>query len=77
MELVIRQATPADAALILRFIRALAEFERAPEAVIASEKGLLCDGFAPNSSDFCLIAELFGRRAKDSGAAQQPAGSAP
>jgi len=57
METVIRQATPADVSLILRFIRALAEFERAPDAVTATEEGLLRDGFGPNPFYFCLIAE--------------------
>ena len=40
METVIRRATAADIALILKFIRALAEFERAGGAVMATEEGL-------------------------------------
>jgi GNAT superfamily N-acetyltransferase len=57
METVIREATPADCALILDFIRALAEFERAPDAVTATKEGLLRDGFGANPFYYCLIAE--------------------
>ena len=63
METVIRKATAADAALILEFIRALAAFERAPNAVTATEEGLLRDGFGPHPFYFCLIAEHDGRPA--------------
>ncbi|MGA3334949.1 MAG: GNAT family N-acetyltransferase [Terracidiphilus sp.] len=63
METVIRKATAADAALILEFIRALAAFERAPDAVTATEEGLLRDGFGPNPFYYCLIAEDDGRPA--------------
>jgi|SRR5208282_759878 len=63
METVIRQATPADIALILKFIRALAAFERAPEAVIATEERLLRDGFGPHPYFWCLIAEHGGQPA--------------
>ena len=63
METVIREATPADAALILSFIRALAEFERAPDAVTATEEGLIRDGFGPNPFYYCVIAEYEGRAA--------------
>ena len=45
MGTVIRSATAADVGQILAFIRALADFERAPEAVVATEEGLLRDGF--------------------------------
>ncbi len=63
METVIRRATPADSALILKFIRALAEFERALDAVVATEQGLLRDGFGPNPYCWCLIAEHGGQPA--------------
>jgi len=53
----IRPATAADVSLILALIRGLAEYERAPEAVIATEEDLLRDGFGPNPFYFCLIAE--------------------
>ena len=55
--MVIRQATAADAPQILAFIRALAEFERAPDVVAATEDSLLRDGFGPNPYFQCLIAE--------------------
>jgi GNAT superfamily N-acetyltransferase len=57
MGTLIRKATAADAAQILAFIRALAAFERAPDAVTATEEGLIRDGFGPNPFYFCLIAE--------------------
>jgi GNAT superfamily N-acetyltransferase len=53
----IRPATAADAPLILDFIRALAEYERAPEKAIATEKDLLRDGFGPEPKFRVVIAE--------------------
>src|SRR5579859_6340311 len=53
----IRAANPADASLMLRFIRGLAEYEREPNAVIATEEGLIRDGFGPQPKYRCLIAE--------------------
>ena len=44
--LTIRPATPADVATMLRFIRELAEYEREPDAVTATEADLLRDGFS-------------------------------
>ncbi len=63
MGMLIRRATAADAAQILAFIRALAAFERAPDAVIATEEGLIRDGFGPHPFFHCLIAEHNGRPA--------------
>ena len=63
MGTVIRAATVADAAQILAFIRALAVYERAPDAVVATEEGLVRDGFGPNPFYQCLIAEHDGRPA--------------
>jgi GNAT superfamily N-acetyltransferase len=60
---VIRSAIAADVAQILAFIRALAAFERAPDAVVATEEGLLRDGFGPNPFYSCLIAEHDGQPA--------------
>jgi GNAT superfamily N-acetyltransferase len=57
MSTVIRRATAADTKQILAFIRALAEFERAPDAVAATEDGLLRDGFGANPYFYCLIAD--------------------
>jgi GNAT superfamily N-acetyltransferase len=56
----IRPATPQDARLILDFIRDLAEYERAPEAAVATEADLLRDGFGPNPKFQCVIAEWDG-----------------
>jgi GNAT superfamily N-acetyltransferase len=56
----IRKAAPGDVPMILDFIRALAVYEREPDAVSATEEGLLHDGFGPNPFYFCLIAELDG-----------------
>jgi GNAT superfamily N-acetyltransferase len=53
----IRKATPADVPVILDFIRALAIYEREPDAVSATQEALLRDGFGPNPFYFCLIAE--------------------
>jgi GNAT superfamily N-acetyltransferase len=53
----IRNATAADAALILNFIRRLAEYEREPDAVVATEADLLRDGFGPDPKYRCVIAE--------------------
>ena len=63
MGTIIRSATAADVAQILAFIRALATFERAPDAVVATEEGLLRDGFGPNPFYSCLMAEHDGQPA--------------
>ena len=57
-EITIRPAIPDDAALILRFIRALAVYEREPDAVVATEETLIQHGFGPEPYFHCLIAEL-------------------
>src|SRR6478609_4675044 len=56
----IRKATAHDAALILDFIRRLAEYEREPNAVIATEADLIRDGFGSEPKYRCLIAEWDG-----------------
>jgi GNAT superfamily N-acetyltransferase len=53
----LRPATPADVPQILAFIHDLAEYEREPNAVHATEDDLLRDGFGPNKRFECLIAE--------------------
>jgi GNAT superfamily N-acetyltransferase len=63
MAITIRTATEADVPQILAFIRALAVFERAPDAVTATEAGLLRDGFGPNPIYYCLIADHDGQPA--------------
>jgi GNAT superfamily N-acetyltransferase len=53
----IRAANEPDTALILAFVRELAEYERAPSAAVATEEDLLRDGFGPQPRFRCLIAE--------------------
>ena len=62
----IRWAGPKDAALILQFVRELAEYEREPEAVTVRESDLLRDGFPAEGAERwfdCLIAEEDGEPA--------------
>lgn len=63
MAVTIRPATEGDVPQILAFIRALAAYEREPDAVIATEEGLLRDGFGPNPYYHCLIADHDGHPA--------------
>ncbi len=63
MPTTIRKAVPEDVPLILEFIRALAKYEREPDAVTATEADLLRDGFGPNPYYHCLIGENDGRPA--------------
>jgi GNAT superfamily N-acetyltransferase len=63
MATTIRPATRADIPQILKFIHGLAAYERAPEAVTATEADLERDGFGSNPFYFCLIAEHEGRPA--------------
>jgi GNAT superfamily N-acetyltransferase len=59
----IRKASKEDAPLILDFIRRLAEYEREPDAVVATETDLLRDGFGPEPKYRCIIAEWNGQPA--------------
>ncbi|HVZ84277.1 MAG TPA: GNAT family N-acetyltransferase [Terracidiphilus sp.] len=63
MATTIRPATPADVPQILAFVRALALYEREPDAVIATEADLLRDGFGPTAYYHCVIAEYDGAAA--------------
>jgi len=53
----IRPATREDAALIVELIQGLAEYERAPTAVRATEADIIRDGFSGNPRFHCIIAE--------------------
>lgn len=53
----IRPATAADASQIVTFIRELAEYEREPQAALATEADILRDGFTEPVRFRCLMAE--------------------
>jgi GNAT superfamily N-acetyltransferase len=53
----IRAATPADVPIILSLIRELAEYERAPDAVVATENGLREVLFGEQRSAEVLLAQ--------------------
>lgn len=59
----IRPATAHDVGLILQFIRDLAEYEREPQAVTATEADLTRDGFGPVPKFRVVIAEWGGKPA--------------
>jgi len=59
--LVIRKAEPRDVPEMLQLIRALAEYEREPAAVVATEEDLFRDGFGPEPRYLCLIADWAGQ----------------
>ena len=61
--LTIRPSTASDVQLILDFIRELAQYEREPQAVTATEADLLRDGFRPDPKFRVLIAEWEGKPA--------------
>ena len=60
MTVTIRTATPADVPLILRFVRELAEFEREPDAVKATEPMLEEALFGDSPAAEAMIAEVGG-----------------
>jgi len=61
----IRPATTNDVPLILVFIRELAEYEREPQAAVATAEDLLRDGFTTGTEPKfkCVIAEWDGKPA--------------
>ena len=59
----IRCASEADCGLVLRFVRALAAYEKKPDAVVATEDDLRRHGFGPQPRFEALIAELDGEPA--------------
>jgi len=61
--LTIRPATAADVPLILEFIRELAEYERDPQAAVATAADLLRDGFGPEPKFRVDLAEWSGKPA--------------
>lgn len=61
MTIAIRAANAADAATIVELVRALAAYEREPDAAVATETDVLRDGFGETPAFFTLIAENEGR----------------
>jgi diamine N-acetyltransferase len=59
-ELVIRAATAADAATIVRLLRALAEYEDLLDRARMDEAAVLRDGFGERRHFECLLAEVAG-----------------
>ena len=59
----IRPATVEDVELILQFIRDLAEYEREPQAAVATAEDIVRDGFTGEPKFRVLIAEWNGKPA--------------
>lgn len=59
----IRPATPADVSTIMRFVRELADYERAADKVVATEELLAEALFGPQPAAFAAIAEVDGEPA--------------
>jgi GNAT superfamily N-acetyltransferase len=62
-EIRVRFATAEDCPLLLRLIRELATYERAPGAVVASEEDLRRHGFGPSPQFEAILAFLDGEPA--------------
>jgi len=56
----IRPAVPSDVPVILQLIRGLAEYEREPQAAVATADDLLRDGWGPEPKFRVLIAQWEG-----------------
>jgi GNAT superfamily N-acetyltransferase len=61
MPVIIRPVRPGEAALVLGFIRELADYERLLDQVEADEADVEALLFVPNPRAFCDIAEVDGR----------------
>src|SRR3990170_5118299 len=61
MTVAIRSAVPSDAALVLKFIRDLAAYEKLSHEVRATEADIERDLFGPEPKVFCEIADWQGR----------------
>jgi len=53
----LRPAVPTDVPQMLAYVRELAEYEREPESVVATEADLLRDGFGEQPAFGCVMAE--------------------
>ena len=56
-EITIRNALPSDVKTILNFIQELADYEKEPEAVKATEEDIRCSLFSERANVFGLICE--------------------
>ena len=56
----IRSAQISEAPIILQLIKDLAEYEKAPDEVVATEAELIATIFASNPSVFCEFVEVYG-----------------
>lgn len=63
MKIEVREAGAEDVDQVLAFVHALAEFEKAPEAVKATRADYLRDGFGPDPAFGALLADVDGRPA--------------
>jgi len=61
--LTLRPAQAEDVPLILQFIRELAEYEREPQAAVATPEDLLRDGFGPEPKFHVTLAHFDGEPA--------------
>ena len=59
----IRRAEPADAAVVYRFVRELADYERLAHEVLATEDDIAAALFGPEPRVFCDIADSEGEPA--------------
>ena len=62
-DVTVRFATADDVPMLLRLIRELAAFEKAPDAVVATEDDLRRHGFGPNPKFEAILAFLDGEPA--------------
>ena len=60
MSLTLRQAVASDAATVMGFVHALADYERLSHQVVASEADIMRDLFGENPKVFCDLAEWAG-----------------
>jgi GNAT superfamily N-acetyltransferase len=58
--MIVRPATPHDVPVILRFVRELADYEREPDAVVATEPMLVAALFGAQPAAEALLAEADG-----------------
>ncbi len=63
MSLTLRTATPNDAALIVDFVKKLADYEKEPDAAVLTEADVLRDGFGDRPFFGCVLAEWNGNPA--------------